>query len=110
MESFDYVNAETVYVTEITGGNDTLAATDSRQASLGVSLGPFLGKTEFLARYETSWTSNAIGALPPTTEDVELAFPDRFVRDADGATPTAFEPGYLDPPGRVLALTVRKVI
>jgi iron complex outermembrane recepter protein len=31
------------------------------------------------------------------------------VHDADGATPTAFEPGYLDPTGRVLALTVRKV-
>jgi len=84
VESFDYVNAETVYVTELTGGNDTLASANSRQASLGVSVGPYLGKTEFLARYEQSWTSNAIGALPPTTEDVELAFPDRFVRDADG--------------------------
>jgi hypothetical protein len=31
------------------------------------------------------------------------------VHDAEGATPTAFEPGYLDPPGRVMALTVRKV-
>jgi hypothetical protein len=31
------------------------------------------------------------------------------VRDAEGATPTAFEPGYLDPAGRVLALTLRKV-
>jgi outer membrane receptor protein involved in Fe transport len=84
VESFDYVNAETVYVTELTGGNDTLASTDGRQASLGVSVGPYMGKTEFLARYEQSWISNAIGALPPTTEDVELAFPDRFVRDADG--------------------------
>jgi iron complex outermembrane recepter protein len=84
VESFDYVNSETVYVTELTGGNGTLASTDGRQASVGVSVGPFLGKTEFLARYEQSWTSNAIGALPPTTPDVELAFPDRFVRDADG--------------------------
>lgn len=84
VESFDYVNAETVYVTELTGGNDTLASTDNRQASLGVSVGPYMGKTEFLARYEQSWVSNAIGALPPTTEEVELAFPDRFVRDADG--------------------------
>jgi outer membrane receptor protein involved in Fe transport len=31
------------------------------------------------------------------------------VHDADGATPTAFEPGFLDPLGRVLALTLRKV-
>jgi hypothetical protein len=84
VESFDYVNAETVYVTELTGGNDTLASTDGRQASLGLSVGPYLGKTEFLARYEQTWLSNAIGALPPTTEDVELAFPERFVRDAEG--------------------------
>ena len=33
----------------------------------------------------------------------------RPVHDADGATPTAFEPGFLDPLGRVLALTIRKV-
>jgi outer membrane receptor protein involved in Fe transport len=31
------------------------------------------------------------------------------VHDANGATPTAFEPGFLDPLGRVLALTLRKV-
>jgi outer membrane receptor protein involved in Fe transport len=31
------------------------------------------------------------------------------VHEADGATPTAFEPGFLDPLGRVLALTLRKV-
>jgi outer membrane receptor protein involved in Fe transport len=31
------------------------------------------------------------------------------VHDATGLTPTAFEPGYLDPPGRVVAITIRKV-
>jgi outer membrane receptor protein involved in Fe transport len=31
------------------------------------------------------------------------------VHDSGGATPAAFEPGFLDPPGRLLALTVRKV-
>jgi hypothetical protein len=81
---FDYIAGQTAYVTEITGGNATLAATDARQASLGMSLGPFLGKTEFLAHYEQNRIGNAIGALPPTTADVELAFPDRFLRDADG--------------------------
>ncbi len=84
VELFDYVNGQTAYVTEITGGNDSLAATDSRQGSFGVSLGPFIGKTEFLAHYEQSRISNAVGALPPTTVDVELAFPDRFTRDQEG--------------------------
>jgi len=31
------------------------------------------------------------------------------VHDAAGMTPIAFEPGYLDPAGRVFAITVRKV-
>jgi hypothetical protein len=84
VELFDYVTNQTAYVTEITGGNDALAATDSRQGSFGVSLGPFIGKTELLAHYEQSRISNAVGALPPTTAAVELAFPDRFLRDGDG--------------------------
>jgi hypothetical protein len=84
VETYDFIMGQTAYVTAITGGNDALARTDSRQGSFGVSLGPFAGKTEFLAHYEQSRIRNAIGSLPPTTADVELAFPDRFVRDADG--------------------------
>jgi hypothetical protein len=83
-EAFDFIMGQTAYVTEVTGGNAALVGTDSRQASFGMSLGPFVGKTEFLAHYEQSRIRNAIGALPPTTADVELAFPDRFVRDTDG--------------------------
>jgi outer membrane receptor protein involved in Fe transport len=30
------------------------------------------------------------------------------VRDSTGVTPTGFEPGYVDPLGRVLTLSVRK--
>jgi hypothetical protein len=84
VETFDYITQQTVYLTEITGGNNALAPTDSRQGSFGVSVGPFVGKTEFLAHYEETRISNAIGALPPTTAAVESAFPDRFVRDAGG--------------------------
>jgi hypothetical protein len=84
VETFDYITQETVYPTVITGGNDVLAATNSRQGSFGVSVGPFAGKTEFLAHYEESHIGNAIGALPPTDAAVEAGFSDRFVRDADG--------------------------
>jgi hypothetical protein len=84
VEMFDYITGQTAYVTEISGGNAALAETDNHQASLGVSLGPFIGKTEFLAHFEQSRISNAVGALPPTTAAVELAFPERFVRDPDG--------------------------
>ena len=84
VETFDYISQQTDYLTEITGGNTALTATDSRQGSFGVSVGPFVGKTEFLAHYEESRIGNAIGALPPTNAAVEAAFPERFVRDADG--------------------------
>jgi hypothetical protein len=84
VETFDYIEQRTVYPTEISGGNDALASTDSRQGSFGVSIGPFAGKTEFLAHYEESRIRNAIGALPPTNAAVESAFPERFVRAADG--------------------------
>jgi hypothetical protein len=84
VETFDYIGQQSVYVTEITGGNEALAPADSRQGSFGVSVGPFAGKTEFLAHYEESRIGKAIGALPPTNAAVESAFPDRFVRAADG--------------------------
>jgi hypothetical protein len=84
VELFDFVASQTAYVTEITGGNAALSATDDRVASFGLSLGPFLGKTVFSAHYEQSHVRNAIGALPPITSFVELAFPERFMRAPDG--------------------------
>jgi iron complex outermembrane receptor protein len=53
-------------------------------ASFGVSLGPFIGKSTFSAHYEQHRTRDAVGTLPPLTLDVEQAFPERFVRNADG--------------------------
>ena len=83
-EMFDFVKGQTVFVTSITGGAPNLRATDDRVASFGVSLGPFLGKTTFSAHYEQHRIRDAVGTLPPLTADVELAFPERFARDADG--------------------------
>ncbi len=85
VEMYDFVTGETVYVTAISGGTGNLRATDDRVASFGLSLGPFLGKTVFSAHYEQNRIRDAIGALPPLTTDVELAFPERFVRGAGGS-------------------------
>ncbi|MFX8605036.1 hypothetical protein ABTM12_19375, partial [Acinetobacter baumannii] len=52
VEMFDFVTGRTVYVTSISGGARDLHATDDRVTSLGVSLGPFLGKTTLSAHYE----------------------------------------------------------
>jgi hypothetical protein len=84
VEMFDFVTGQTVYVTSISGGAPNLRVTDDRVASFGVSLGPFFGKTTLSAHYEQHRISNAVGTLPPLTADVELAFPERFIRDADG--------------------------
>jgi hypothetical protein len=84
VEMFDFVTGQTVFVTSITGGATNLHATDDRVASFGVSLGPLLGKTTFSGHYEQHRIRDAVGILPPVTSDVELAFPERFVRDADG--------------------------
>jgi hypothetical protein len=84
VEMFNFVTGQTVYVTSITGGAPNLRATDDQQASFGVSLGPFFGKTTFSAHYEQHRIRDAVGTLPPLTADVELAFPERFVRDLGG--------------------------
>jgi hypothetical protein len=84
VEMFDFINGRTVYVTLITGGAPNLRATEDRVASFGVSLGPFLGKTTFSAHYEQHRIRDAVGTLPPLTAAVEMAFPERFVHDADG--------------------------
>jgi hypothetical protein len=83
-EIYDFITGRTALVAQITGGNPQLASSDARQTTLGVSLGPYLGKTTFVAHYERIRVHNAIGQLPPTTADVELAFPERFTRDAEG--------------------------
>jgi hypothetical protein len=84
VELFDFATGQTVYVTSITGGAPNLRATDDRVASLGVSLGPFSDRTMFSAHYERHRIRDSAGTLPPLTADVELAFPERFIRDADG--------------------------
>jgi outer membrane receptor protein involved in Fe transport len=52
-----------------------------------------------------AWASGARLSLAVTN-----AFDTRqSVHDATGMTPTAFAPGYLDPAGRVVSITLRKL-
>lgn len=64
----------------------------------------------FLDLGHLPWTRNASWAQGARASFAVTNMFDRrqTVHDADGITPTAFEPGYLDPLGRVLALTLRK--
>jgi hypothetical protein len=82
---FDYRTGETVTVTTITGSNPLLTADNRHVMKLGLELRP-LDETDLSIRadYVTSHIRNAISSFPAATAAIEAAFPDRFVRDAEG--------------------------
>jgi hypothetical protein len=85
VEMFDFANDETVYATQVTGGNRDLRRSDSRLANLGLQIAPWLSGPTFTIDYERRRVRDAIGLLPPVNAIVESAFPDRFMRDATGS-------------------------
>ncbi|HEX7783097.1 MAG TPA: TonB-dependent receptor [Sphingobium sp.] len=82
---FDYALGETVFVSQISGGNTNLRESVRDQFRLGVTIKPFT-KTNLTvtANYLNSRTSNPISAFPSPTPAIEAAFPQRFMRDEDG--------------------------
>ncbi|WP_442678459.1 hypothetical protein ACSBM8_13145 [Sphingomonas sp. ASY06-1R] len=83
---FDYARGQTVDVTQVSGGNPNLRADNRHVWKLGITAKPFGDKNDLtlVANYVRTRTSNAIASLPEPTTDLENAFPDRFLRDADG--------------------------
>ncbi|TCM22410.1 outer membrane receptor protein involved in Fe transport [Novosphingobium sp. PhB165] len=82
---FDYVTGESVLVTTITGGNPNLKADDRHSFKLGINTQlTSEPKLNFSASYVDSRNRNAIMSLGGVTEQVEDAFPDRFIRDDSG--------------------------
>ncbi|HWI86285.1 MAG TPA: TonB-dependent receptor, partial [Sphingomonas sp.] len=86
VRAFDYATGRTVDVTQISGGNRALLADNRRVWKLGLTLKPFQDKNDLtiIANYVRTQTRNSAASLPSPTADLEQAFPDRFVRDADG--------------------------
>lgn len=82
---FDFRRGETVEVTQITGGNPLLAADTRRVMKLGLTVKPF-DETDltFRADYTKARTRDVIASFPTATAEIEAAFPERFLRDADG--------------------------
>jgi hypothetical protein len=82
---FDPVTGETVEVLYISGGNPDLKpqSSETRSASAIVRLVPSLG-LQLNAEYTDVRDRNFLAGLPPSSEAVMSAFPDRFVRNADG--------------------------
>lgn len=82
---YDYVTGQSVLVTSRTGGNANLLAPKKREWKLGASYeAPWVEGLRLSADYYNNHTDNPIGSLPALTEEVQLAFPDRFIRDGEG--------------------------
>jgi len=83
---FDYARGETVFVSQIGGGNPLLSQSERHLTRLGVTIKPFdKPDLTLTANYTHSRTDNPIAGFPSPTPQIEAAFPDRFVRDGDGA-------------------------
>ena len=82
---FDFTTGQTAVVTQITGGNPNLQADEREVMKIGLTLKPFAKQDfTFTANYVDSHIHNWIGAFPAATAEIEAAFPDRFIRNADG--------------------------
>jgi hypothetical protein len=82
---FDLVRGQDAIVTQISGGNPDLLANSRRVWRLQGTLRPF-GETDLslVATYTSTSTRNGIFSLSFPTAQLQAAFPDRFIRDADG--------------------------
>lgn len=82
---FDPVRNETVDVTTISGGNRGLPSSSVDERRLSVQVKPLRRVDVALsADYSLSNARDLPAALPPASELIIAAFPDRFIRDAGG--------------------------
>jgi hypothetical protein len=82
---FDYRSGTSVLVTSITGGNPDLKENHRHSFTAGVTLTPFSNRNvRVSANYVESTLRDPVYPLPAATPAIEAAFPERFVRGADG--------------------------
>lgn len=82
---FDFIRGTTVDVARLEGGNPDLLADSRRVVKVGLTARPF-EETDLTLRadYTNSRILNPIASFPTATAEIEAAFPERFVRDAEG--------------------------
>jgi hypothetical protein len=82
---FDFATGETVSVTTFTGGNSDLRADTRNVLKIGGNWKPF-DKTDLRLRaeYVRQSIDDPQGNVSSTSETLEAAFPNRFVRDENG--------------------------
>jgi hypothetical protein len=82
---FDFRTGQAVEVRPILGGDPALRSQASHQVSVTASAGPFTRlRIAASTTFQAADAIDGIGALPTPTPAVEAAFPERFVRDAEG--------------------------
>jgi iron complex outermembrane recepter protein len=83
--AYDFIRDETVLVRYITGGNPDLDTERRRSTRISGTLRPWVPvDLTFNAEYQRNVSHDAVSSLPPVSEDVQAAFPDRYRRDLDG--------------------------
>lgn len=82
---FDQATGESVDVTRLDGGNPDLLADSRDVLRIGLSLRPIEERNLTVSvNYVSSRTDDPIASFPALTPEIEAAFPDRFLRGADG--------------------------
>jgi len=82
---FDFTTGQTVEVVAISGGNPELLADRRNVLKIGGNWKPMEDTDLRLrAEYVHSRLENPVSTFPGVTEEIEEAFPERFVRDASG--------------------------
>ena len=85
VRTFDFVTGNQVNVTQVTGGNPFLRASNRRSDRIGANWTP-LEKTQLnlSVDFTRERVTDPITSLPPVTLASQLAFPDRYQRDGAG--------------------------
>lgn len=82
---FDFTRGETVDISRLEGGNPDLMADNRRVFKLTANIRPLEEKDLSVSvNYVNSRLRNLISSFPTATPEIEAAFPDRFLRDAQG--------------------------
>lgn len=82
---FDFTRGQTVDISRLEGGNPDLSADNRRVLKLSMNVRPLEeADLSISANYVNSTLHNLIASFPTATPEIEGAFPDRFVRDAQG--------------------------
>jgi hypothetical protein len=81
----DPLRNETVDVTQISGGNPKLEIQRASHRRLSANIKPFRAlPLQLTAEYTAVRNRDIVTALPPASDLIFVAFPDRFIRDSSG--------------------------